>query len=137
MANTSSSDALSVGTPPAVVRSPVTNHPRSELTRSAVANQRRRAKSACGRVCRLSLVHAKAYGTLPRPANAITCAYLRLQSAVAGHPLAGRVSLPTSTWLIHFRSASWDVQIIILHLSRCVGDYVQRERRSSTTTQFD
>jgi len=57
---------LTASTPPWVIPATASNHPRVQLIHAALSKRRRRAWSACGHGCRLTLEHAWSHGLRPR-----------------------------------------------------------------------
>jgi hypothetical protein len=85
--------ALTARTPPGVIPRTTNNHPGSQLISAPLSNPRRRARTACGRVCRLAPVHARSYGSRPRPRDALTTRVRQRPSGAkreAGRRLAER-----------------------------------------------
>jgi hypothetical protein len=59
MANASSSGGLTMGTSPGLIRTTSDNQLGNQIIPSPLANQRRRARTACGHVCPLTRAHAR------------------------------------------------------------------------------
>src|SRR6185436_17968884 len=90
---------LTTRTPPGVIRTAASNHPCSQLFSTPLSKRRRRARTAYGHGCRLSIAHARSNGPLPRLARCF-----RASSPHGSSPDGGKTSCAASRRDWPFRS---------------------------------